>query len=335
MGAIQGPDYDRYFDSCMTLLLDPKCGDNGWSLEIFFEFDNAHRLQQWHTGSAFDLYEWRILRLCLLALSSHLLFSATQQGTRSAVEWLRPLGLVNRPKPLSTTALLITTPGTVPSSPNASLPTPISAASATVRTSMPPVPAPATSTSSPVLVPTTQDIRRPGQWRIGLTPYKVAWVETLIALRPLNLKAWQSKLSEDSNRNFLLYLVQHGLSLTDTRTPLDEFRCRNYKLAYLAPDAVTAALPDDILRHQIFRPYSGESSKFVHALGAVPKMVTTVWVIHDHSRPYGRSLNDVLSQSTFIFDLVDDAVALMRTKCYMAKVDIEAAHRHVPIDPVD
>jgi hypothetical protein len=25
LGAIQGPDYDRYQESCMTLLLDPKC----------------------------------------------------------------------------------------------------------------------------------------------------------------------------------------------------------------------------------------------------------------------------------------------------------------------
>jgi hypothetical protein len=39
MGAIRGPDYDRYVDSCMTLLLDPTCGGNSWSLAIFFEFE--------------------------------------------------------------------------------------------------------------------------------------------------------------------------------------------------------------------------------------------------------------------------------------------------------
>jgi hypothetical protein len=46
MGAIRGPDYDRYSDSCLTLLLDPKCGGNGWAFDIFLEFDNAHRIQQ-------------------------------------------------------------------------------------------------------------------------------------------------------------------------------------------------------------------------------------------------------------------------------------------------
>jgi hypothetical protein len=53
--AIQGPDYDRYIDYCLTLLLDSKCGGNGCPLDIFLEFDNAHRIQQWSTGAAFDV----------------------------------------------------------------------------------------------------------------------------------------------------------------------------------------------------------------------------------------------------------------------------------------
>ena len=55
MGAIQGPDYDSYTESCHTLMLDPTCGGHGWSLEVFLEFDNAHRLKQWTTGAAFDV----------------------------------------------------------------------------------------------------------------------------------------------------------------------------------------------------------------------------------------------------------------------------------------
>jgi hypothetical protein len=200
---------------------------------------------------------------------------------------------------------------------------------------MPPVPAPATPSSSPVRAQTTQDIRRPGQWRTGLSPHKVAWIEALIALRPLDLVAWQSELRDDPDSQFLLYLVEHGLSLTDSSTPLEPFKCRNYKSAYSAFHHVNTALADDILRQRIFRQYPGETFDFVHALGAVPKTATSVRVIHDHSRPYGRSLNAALSQTNFSFDSVDDAVALMTHKCYMAKVDIEAAYRHVPIDPAD
>jgi hypothetical protein len=43
-GAIRGPDYDSYVRSCLQLLMDPKSGGNGWSLSIFLEFDNAHRI---------------------------------------------------------------------------------------------------------------------------------------------------------------------------------------------------------------------------------------------------------------------------------------------------
>jgi hypothetical protein len=149
---------------------------------------------------------------------------------------------------------------------------------------MPPVPAPATPSSSLAPAQTTQDIRRPGQWRTCFSSDKVAWIKSLIALRPLDLAAWQCELRGDSDREFLLYLVEHGLSLTDFTTTLSPFRCRNYKSAYLASADVHAALEPDILRQRIFRPFPGDSSQFVHALGAVPKTATTVRVIHDHSR---------------------------------------------------
>ena len=157
----------------------------------------------------------------------------------------------------------------------------------------------------------------------------------MIASRPLRLSAWQDELAEDEDRDFLLYVVEHGLSLTDGTAALPAFRCRNYRSAYEAAAQVDAALESDIRANRIFRPYAGDSSSYVHALGAVPKTATTVRVIHDHSRPFGRSLNDSLSQSNFSFHSVDDAIRLMGPNCYMAKVDIEAAYRHVPIDPFD
>jgi hypothetical protein len=101
MGAIQGPNYDRYVDSCMTLLLDPKCGRNGWSLEIFFEFDNAHRLQQWHIGSAFDVIcPLRMAHFAAMSASSKLSptflgDSGTKKRTRSAPS----SGLASPPRP--------------------------------------------------------------------------------------------------------------------------------------------------------------------------------------------------------------------------------------------
>lgn len=162
------------------------------------------------------------------------------------------------------------------------------------------------------------------------------WIESLIALRPLVVEAWEAELHNDEDQEFLLYLVQHGLSLTTgTDSQMQPFKCNNYKSAYAAREQVQEALDPDISATRIFRPPPGLRSAFVHALGAVPKTATSVRVIHDHSRPMGRSLNDELSQSNFSFQSLDDAIRLMSPGCYMAKVDIEAAYRHVPIDPYD
>jgi hypothetical protein len=151
-----------------------------------------------------------------------------------------------------------------------------------------PVPTPATRTSSPPCPPvlpsrTTQDNRCLGRWRSKFPPAKVAYIEHLLQFRPLRLSACQEELRDDDDRDFLLYLVEHRLSITNEDSTLKAFRCKNYKSAYAAADQVDDALRPDIASHRIFCPFSGKVSSFVHALGAVPKTATTVRVIYDHS----------------------------------------------------
>jgi hypothetical protein len=89
LGAIRGPDYDRYVDSCMTLLLDPKCGGNGWGFEIFLEFDNAHRIRQWSTGAAFDVIcPMRMAHFA--AMAAHAKLSASPSFPYSGAGQRRP-----------------------------------------------------------------------------------------------------------------------------------------------------------------------------------------------------------------------------------------------------
>jgi hypothetical protein len=152
---------------------------------------------------------------------------------------------------------------------------------------------------------TTQDLRCPDRWR-RFAPDKVAWIESLLVHWPLQLEAWRHELRDDEDRDFLLYMVEHGISLTDDCVPLRPFVCRNYWSAYVAADQVQAALQPDIVSHRIFSPFCGERSLFVHALGAVLKTESTVRVIYDHSRPFGRSLNDKsepIFRSQFFFPL--------------------------------
>jgi hypothetical protein len=120
--------------------------------------------------------------------------------------------------------------------------------------------------------------------------------------------------------------------LTDETTRIEPYRCRNYSSIELHKDKVLGALAPNLEQHRIFRPPSGLTSNFIHALGAVPKTEDSVRVIHGLSRPLDRALNDHMQQVGFEFQTPNDAIEWMRPGCFMAKVDIEGAYRHVPID---
>lgn len=140
----------------------------------------------------------------------------------------------------------------------------------------------------------------------------------------------------DPDRDFLLYVVEHGLCLTDETARIAPYNCKNYSSISKHRAHVEAALAPDIVSRRIFSPPAGMSSPYIHALGAVPKTADSVRVIHDLSRPIGRALNEYnMQEITFQFENLDDAIALMTPGCYMAKVDIEGAYRHVPICPLD
>lgn len=100
-------------------------------------------------------------------------------------------------------------------------------------------------------------------------------------------------------------MVEHGLSLTDEpSSQLKSFNCRNHKWAYENAQMVNEALAPDLAAGRLFEPPSGVLSTFIHGIGAVPKTVRLVRVIHDHSRPFGSALNESLSQCLLNFHLL-------------------------------
>ncbi len=72
----------------------------------------------------------------------------------------------------------------------------------------------------------------------------------------------------------------------------------------------------------------------VSAIGAIPKPGSSkIRLIHDCSRPSGLAVNDYASAYKFRYQSLDDAVALVRPGCFLAKVDLRAAYRSVPVHP--
>ena len=75
-----------------------------------------------------------------------------------------------------------------------------------------------------------------------------------------------------------------------------------------------------------------EPPDIISPLGVLEKPDGGVRLIHDCSMPPGRAVNDYSTEEWHLkFARVDDAAALVTEGCFMAKVDISSAYRHVPI----
>ncbi len=72
----------------------------------------------------------------------------------------------------------------------------------------------------------------------------------------------------------------------------------------------------------------------ISALGAICKEDSqSVRLIHDCSQPIGAVVNDYADDYSFQYQSLDDAVALIRLGCFLAKVDLKAAYHSIPIHP--
>ena len=80
---------------------------------------------------------------------------------------------------------------------------------------------------------------------------------------------------------------------------------------------------------------AAQQCKWVHPLGCVPKGTDAVRIIHDFSSPAADCVNDHIDYVRIGFDRVDAAFAVLAPRSFMAKIDISAFFRHIPVDPAD
>ena len=79
----------------------------------------------------------------------------------------------------------------------------------------------------------------------------------------------------------------------------------------------TPKLTMDVTKSSIKKPH------IVSALGAIPKKNSPdVRLIHDASRPSGSALNDYAINNPFSYQSIQDAVNLVTSGCYFAKLDL-------------
>jgi len=158
------------------------------------------------------------------------------------------------------------------------------------------------------------------------------WQQSLWDGRPLNSALFESLLSHDVDREFLLSVVQHGIMLVADPGVMLPFEVPNYASAMHDAPEVSAVLADELQQGWV-APVDEGFSPYVHPLGAVPKGNGGIRVIHDHSVPVGLGLNEHQVYARLSYDTLESALPFVVPRVFMARLDISSYYRHFPIHP--
>ena len=144
----------------------------------------------------------------------------------------------------------------------------------------------------------------------------------------LNLAAWESELSDDPDRDFLLDGIRHGFSIVDKGAQVLPMQADNH------PSATPGNGNYEAVKQQVLSELQDGNyvlcdspPSLVSPLGAVPKKDGGIRSIHDCSRPICKSLNYYASiEMSHKFQTIDDTTSSEQAGYYMSKVDLKSAY---------
>ena len=140
-------------------------------------------------------------------------------------------------------------------------------------------------------------------------------------------------MHDDIDKEFILNGLRNGFDIIDIDASPTKVHCDNHRSAQ--PGSPLYDRASKQILHEIgMGNYEvvSEPPDIISPLGVLEKPDGGVRLIHDCSMPPGRAVNDYSTEEWHLkFARVDDAAALVTEGCFMAKVDISSAYRHVPI----
>ncbi len=148
---------------------------------------------------------------------------------------------------------------------------------------------------------------------------------------------WCEELKFDEDKEFLLNGIQNGFKITSLNGEEDivnEVCVTNHP----SVKKYEKLVENELLSQLAIKNYVFSETKpaIISPLAAIKKDNTDeVRLIHDASRPIGNALNDHATPSSITYESIDDAVSLLNSGSYMAKIDLRAAYRSVAIHPSD
>lgn len=151
----------------------------------------------------------------------------------------------------------------------------------------------------------------------------------------LNYNAWVEELPEDCpKRDYILSGIKDGFHIVDSCENVEEAEVHNYKSSTCLENIrkVEKQIEEE-LKNGHYKVVNSKP-RIVSAIGAIPKKNSSkVRLIHDCSRPVGNALNDFATTNKFRYQTIQDAVDLVKTGYYMAKIDLANAYRCVKVHP--
>ena len=137
----------------------------------------------------------------------------------------------------------------------------------------------------------------------------------------------------DIDREFILNGLQNGFDIIDKDVDPIPIQCENHVSARPGSPLYDKATKQ--ILHEIgMGNYElvSDPPDIISPIGVIEKPDGGVRLIHDCSIPKGKSVNDYSTEDWHQkFARVDDAAALVTEGCFMAKIDLQAAYRSVPI----
>ena len=139
------------------------------------------------------------------------------------------------------------------------------------------------------------------------------------------------ELESDPDKDFLLNGIENGFDIIDEDVHISPVDCKNHPSAQpnspLYEKASQQILKEIQAGHYVVRETPPE---VISPMAALLKPDGDVRLIHDCSRPSGKSVNDYCSSDwKQKFARVDDASSMMSEGCFFAKVDLKSAYRSV------
>ena len=162
---------------------------------------------------------------------------------------------------------------------------------------------------------------------------------------PLRLESWHKKLEQHPDQDFSSYIlrgIENGFNIgVNPAVPLRP-ATRNMLSASQHPDVIDDYLQAELQEHRIRGPFPSHLAPSVHInrFGIIPKKHQPgKWrLITDLSFPDGASVNDAIdptlcSLKYITVDQVAQQAVLLGKGSLIAKIDIKAAYRLIPVNP--